>query len=151
MIDIRKAEEKDIPAIIDFQVKMAMETENMKLNLNVIQKGIKSVFMDKQKGHYIVAESEGKIIASLMLTPEWSDWRNATMLWFQSVYVLPEFRKKGVFAMMYEFVKDLVLNSDQYMGLRLYVEKDNMPAQKVYQRMGMDGEHYKMFEWMKAD
>jgi len=68
----------------------------------------------------------------------------------QTFYVLPEFRKKGVFARMYDFVKEMVVSSDQYMGLRLYVEKDNLSAQKVYNKMGMDGEHYKMFEWMKA-
>ena len=149
MIKIRKAIKSDILAIVDFQEKMAMETEEMELHNVTITEGVRAVFKDKNKGMYIVAESEGEAIASLMLTPEWSDWRNATILWIQSVYVKPAFRKQGVFTKMYDFVKALVLESEDYMGLRLYVEKDNISAQKVYDKMRMDGEHYKMFEWLK--
>ena len=149
MIKIRKAIKSDIPAIVDFQQKMARETEGMELPSITIIEGVKAVFENENKGMYIVAESGGETIASLMLTPEWSDWRNATMLWIQSVYVKPAFRKQGVFTKMYDFVKALVLESEDYMGLRLYVEKDNVTAQKVYDKMRMDGEHYKMFEWLK--
>jgi GNAT superfamily N-acetyltransferase len=150
MINIRKAVIKDIPAIVDFQLKMAMETESKELDQAIVQKGVEAVFNDETKGQYIVAATENRVVASLMLTSEWSDWRNAKVLWFQSVYVISDYRKRGIFAKMYAFVKALVLESDQYMGLRLYVEKDNIPAQSVYQKMGMDGEHYKMFEWMKS-
>ena len=150
MIKVRHGKMKDIQSIVDFQQKMACETEEMKLNLEVLKKGVKAVFEDEKKGQYIVAESEGKVIASMMLTPEWSDWRNTNFLWIQSVYVIDKLRRKGVFKKMYDFAKQIVENSSKYSGLRLYVEMNNTTAQKVYVRAGMDGEHYKMFEWEKS-
>ena len=149
MIHVRHGEIKDIQSIVDFQQKMAWETEELKLNVEVLMKGVKAVFEDSKKGQYIVAESEGEIIASMMLTPEWSDWRNTNFLWIQSVYVVDKFRRKGVFRMMYDFAKRIVEDSTSFSGLRLYVEMNNSTAQKVYVRAGMDGEHYKMFEWEK--
>lgn len=149
MFTIRYGEKKDIPVIVDFQQKMAWETEEMKLNLTILTKGVNAVFEDEKKGKYILAESEGIVIASMMLTPEWSDWRNTNFLWIQSVYVIKEFRQKGVFREMYGFAKQIVESSIGYSGLRLYVELNNSTAQKVYIHTGMDGEHYKMFEWEK--
>ena len=129
---------------------MAWETEELKLDVETLTKGVEAVFEDDKKGRYIMAESDGKVIASMMLTPEWSDWRNTNFLWIQSVYVIPEFRQKGVFREMYGFAKQIVEGSPAYSGLRLYVEVNNSTAQKVYIHTGMDGEHYKMFEWEKS-
>lgn len=148
MILIRKAEFNDALFIIEFQKMMAWETEKIILRDDLITEGVKSVFSDKSKGQYYVAESGGKVIASLLITSEWSDWRNAYVWWFQSVYVLPSFRRQGVFRSMYGFVRDEALKNG-IAGLRLYVEKNNITAQKTYEKLGMNSEHYRMFEWLK--
>jgi ribosomal protein S18 acetylase RimI-like enzyme len=90
---------------------------------------------------------DNKVIASLLTTYEWSDWRNGTVLWIQSVYVIPEYRGKGVYKSMYVYLQEKVKNHDGLIGLRLYVEKNNVKAQRVYEKTRMDGEHYRMFEW----
>ena len=149
MITIRKATTADIDRIAGFQQKMALETESLELDIKILSKGVEAVFQNPEKGFYLVAEMNRKVIACTLLTPEWSDWRNGTFLWIQSVYVEPAFRKKGVFSKMYSFVKELVLNSPEYLGLRLYVVMNNKIAQEVYTRTGMDGDHYKLYEWVK--
>ena len=147
MIRIRKATPADAPAIISFQQAMAMETEELELKTDIITPGVKAVFDDPAKGEYYVADDQGQVVASLMITYEWSDWRNANVWWFQSVYVIPEYRRKGIFRMMYEHVKTEGQKAG-ITGLRLYVESENIRAQKTYEAMGMDGSHYRMFEWM---
>jgi len=147
MITIRKATPDDAPAIIAFQKAMAMETEGLELKSELINNGVMAVFLDGSKGEYYVAEEIGTVVASLMITFEWSDWRNANIWWFQSVYVIPEYRRMGIFRMMYEHVKKEGI-ARGIAGLRLYVESENTRAQKTYEAMGMDGGHYKTFEWM---
>jgi len=149
MFRIRLAIETDSQAIIEFQMKMALESEGMQLDKNQLTHGVLGVFRDPEKGKYFVSEQDGKVIASMLLTPEWSDWRNQWVFWMQSVYVLPGFRKKGVFRMMYEHARQLVESDDTVSGLRLYVDTDNKNALAVYRALGMDGDHYKVFEWMK--
>jgi ribosomal protein S18 acetylase RimI-like enzyme len=95
-----------------------------------------------------VAESDGKVVASLLITYEWSDWRNCSVWWFQSVYVVPEFRRQGIFRKMYNHIRDLAVKQD-IAGLRLYVETKNLRAQKTYQALGMSSEHYSFYEWMR--
>jgi GNAT superfamily N-acetyltransferase len=148
MITIRKATSEDAAAIIDFQQKMAWETEKMSLVPEVINKGVKAVFTDPSHGQYWVAEDRGKVVASLLITYEWSDWRNSNVWWFQSVYVLPEFRRTGIFRSMYLNIID---EADKcgVAGLRLYVELNNSGAQKTYEALGMSSHHYTMYEWMK--
>ncbi len=149
MINVRFAVPEDAVDIIEFQLRMARETEDLSLNPDTVSKGVAAVFENSYLGKYFVAEYDGEVVASMMLTPEWSDWRNSTFLWIQSVYVIPEFRKNGIFRRMYEFVKEMVENSSEYAGLRLYVEVSNKNAQNVYSKLGMTGEHYRMFEWEK--
>jgi GNAT superfamily N-acetyltransferase len=148
MIVIRQAKPSDADSIIDFQQKMAWETENLELVPEIISKGVKAVFNDHSKGQYYVAESAGKVIASLLITYEWSDWRNTNVWWFQSVYVLPGFRRTGIFREMYSFIKQEA-EEQNIAGLRLYVETNNTRAQKTYEAMGMRSEHYTMYEWLK--
>jgi GNAT superfamily N-acetyltransferase len=148
MITIRKAIPTDAEIIIDFQKKMAWETEEMTLVPEIISKGVKAVFDDSSRGQYWVAEDKNIIIASLLITHEWSDWRNCNVWWFQSVYVLPTFRRSGVFKAMYQFIKNEAEKTGVG-GLRLYVETNNLKAQYTYEALGMKSEHYKMFEWMK--
>lgn len=147
MIVVRRATFDDAVTIISFQRAMARETEGWELNPEVITGGVMAVFHDENKGRYYVAEYQGAIVASLMITSEWSDWRNAVVWWFQSVYVLPEYRRMGIFREMFNFVKQEGRESG-IAGLRLYVESGNKRAHKVYEAMGMDGRHYRTFEWM---
>jgi GNAT superfamily N-acetyltransferase len=148
MISIRKANKEDAETIIDFQQKMAWETEHMTLVPEIISKGVTGVFEDPSHGQYYVAENDGIIIASLLITYEWSDWRNSIIWWFQSVYVLAEYRRTGVFRKMYSYIKDEAYRNN-VAGLRLYVESNNLRACKTYEALGMSSEHYTMYEWLR--
>ncbi len=135
--------------IAQFQIKMARETEDLELDKEVVLKGVAAVFQDPTKGQYYVACYDKRIVASTLITFEWSDWRAKTIWWIQSVYVLPELRGRKVFREMYHYLKTRVLESSDVGGLRLYVDKSNKLAQKVYTAIGMNGEHYHLFEWLK--
>jgi GNAT superfamily N-acetyltransferase len=148
MITIRKANPTDAETIIDFQQKMAWETEGMALADDIISMGVNGVFEDTSRGQYYVAESNGTIVASLLITREWSDWRNTNVWWFQSVYVLPEFRRTGIFRRMYTFIKEEA-ERNKIAGLRLYVETNNLKAKQTYEALGMSHEHYTMYEWLR--
>jgi len=148
MITIRKALPTDAQTIIDFQQKMAWETENMILAPDIINKGVSAVFENDTLGQYWVAETNGAVVASLLITYEWSDWRNKFVWWFQSVYVLTTFRRTGIFRSMYSHIKNEA-DIQGIAGLRLYVETNNIRAQKTYEALGMQSEHYTMYEWLK--
>ncbi|MTI22491.1 GNAT family N-acetyltransferase [Fulvivirga sp. RKSG066] len=150
MIKIRPGKFRELETILDFQMKMAEETEGIKLDRDTLFSGIEAVFEDPGKGHYYMAVNENdEAIACLLTTPEWSEWRNGTVLWIQSVYVEKEYRGQGVFKQMYQYLQKMVNEDDEYMGLRLYVEVENVAAQKVYKGLGMKDDHYQFFEWMK--
>lgn len=148
MITIRQAILEDAATIIDFQIKMAWETEKMSLVPSTVTKGVNAVFSDSSKGRYYVAESDGSVIASLLITYEWSDWRNSGVWWFQSVYVVPHFRRQGIFSKMYNHIRKLA-EEQGIAGLRLYVESGNNRAMKTYEALGMSSEHYSFYEWMR--
>ena len=148
MITIRKAKPEDAPVITDYQHRMAWETEQLKLVPEKINSGVEAVFDNQAKGMYWVAEDDKMVIASLLITYEWSDWRNADVWWFQSVYVHPDFRRKGVFRKMYYHIKSEAERLG-IAGLRLYVETNNTNAQQTYESLGMKSEHYRMYEWLK--
>ena len=150
-VHYRDAVPEDAAAILDFQVAMALETEEVVLDRAITTRGVHAVFEDPSLGRYFIAEADGRVIASLMITYEWSDWRNGMVWWIQSVYVIPEFRRRGVYAGLYQHVKALVEATPAIRGIRLYVDDRNRPAQDVYTRLGMNGEHYKVFEWMKTN
>ncbi len=139
----------DVQTIAGFQIKMAWETEALKLDPTTVEKGVEAVFDDPTKGKYWLAEMDGKVIGGLLTIPEWSDWRNGTVLWIHSVYVVSEFRKQGVYKKLYTHLKQLVETSSDLRGLRLYVDKSNQKAQAVYEILGMTGEHYHLYEWLK--
>jgi GNAT superfamily N-acetyltransferase len=149
MFHVRPAVAGDGPAIIDFQLKMARETESTELDPEVLARGVTAVFNDAGKGTYYVGEAEGKVVSSMMITREWSDWRNQWVYWLQSVYVIPSFRKKGLFKMMYDHIRQQVMNDTGVSGIRLYVDASNTVALSVYAALGMDDEHYRLCEWMK--
>lgn len=145
----RPAEERDIPAIIEFQLAMARETEELELDREILTRGVHALFTDPSLGRYFVAEQDGVVAGSLMITFEWSDWRNGMVWWIQSVFVRPESRRRGIYAGLYQHVRTLVDPDPSIRGIRLYVDKRNTAAQEVYRRLGMNGDHYETFEWMK--
>ena len=150
MFHVRPAVTNDSATIVDFQLEMAKETEGLALNNKVLSEGVMAVFNDPQKGRYFVAEKNGKVVASMMITREWSDWRNQWVYWLQSVFIVPELRGQGLFRKMYETIQQLVKEDKDVTGIRLYVDASNKKALEVYKAVGMDGEHYRTFEWMKA-
>jgi GNAT superfamily N-acetyltransferase len=148
MITIRKATIEDSLTIIEFQKAMAWETERLELDPETIKLGVNAVFGKFQCGQYWVAEDDGIVIASLLITYEWSDWRNSNVWWFQSVYVLPAYRRKGIFRGMYRRIK-AEAEKQGVAGLRLYVEVNNYVAQHTYEALGMESKHYRMYEWLR--
>ncbi len=148
-MQVRKATTEDIVSIVDFQLKMAAETEGVQLHEPTVFEGVTAVINDKNKGQYYVTEINNHIVASLLTTYEWSDWRNGTILWIQSVYVLKDYRRKGVYRNMYSYIKNLVLGNEKLNGIRLYADKSNKPAHQTYKELGMNHDHYVTFEWLK--
>ena len=146
-IRYRDAQRTDAGDIVDFQIAMAQETEDFALDRATCTRGVAAVFDDPSKGRYFVADVDGRVVASLLITFEWSDWRNGNVWWIQSVYVRPEVRQKRIYGGLYEHVRKLAEASD-VRGIRLYVDKRNTRAQEVYRRCGMNGEHYLVYEWM---
>lgn len=147
---IRLGEKSDAQRICDFNVAMAWETEKTKLDPKVTLAGVNGLLENPEHGFYVVAERQGDVVASLMVTTEWSDWRNAFFWWIQSVYVAPDFRRQGLYSAMYRFVKTKAANRPDVCGFRLYVEVDNHIAQKTYKARGMVELHYKMYEELKG-
>ncbi len=147
-ISIRIAKPEDAPALVEFNQAMALETEGKHLNSQILTSGVESIFEDEKKGFYVVAESENKIIGGLMITFEWSDWRDKWFWWIQSVYILPEGRGRKIYSRLYDFVKEKARESGDVCGFRLYVEHENTHAQKVYEKVGMEKSHYLMYEEM---
>ena len=142
---VRQAIISDAETIARFQVLMAKETEGKKLEPETVLVAVKSVFLDPQKGFYLVAELEGTVISSLMITFEWSDWRNTNIWYLQSVFVQSEYRGQGVFRVMYRAVVDRALQNG-VKHLRLYVETENLRAQSVYQSLGMKRMPYYLYD-----
>lgn len=150
VITYRDATSADAPTIVDFQIAMARETEDVALDRETCTKGVAAVFENASLGRYFVAEEAGGVVASLLITYEWSDWRNGNVWWIQSVYVASNARGRGVYAGLYRHVQQLVEVDASLRGIRLYVDERNQPAQEVYAKLGMNGEHYRVFEWMKT-
>jgi ribosomal protein S18 acetylase RimI-like enzyme len=146
---IRQAIINDSAAIVEFNIKMAKETEDLDLMPDVINAGVINMIKNPQMGFYLVAEEDNVIQASLMVTTEWSDWRNGLFWWIQSVYVQPKLRRKGLYSKLYEKVKTLAEAESNVCGFRLYVEHENLVAQQTYRTLGMDKTDYQMFEEMK--
>ena len=149
MISISKAKEEDIQIISDFQVAMALETESIALDPATVSRGVSAVFRDSAKGFYLVAKEEDRTVGSLMITYEWSDWRARTVWWIQSLYVIPDYRRQGIYRQMYAWLLGKVNQDESIGGIRLYVDLTNLNAQRVYESLGMDGNHYRFYEWMK--
>jgi ribosomal protein S18 acetylase RimI-like enzyme len=146
---IRLARRADAQAITDFNAAMALETEGKRLLPEVIGAGVRALLRNPQAGFYVIAEQQNQVIAALMITNEWSDWRNGTFWWIQSVYVRPEFRRRGVYRELYKHLQKMASKDKRVCGFRLYVERENRRAQKTYRALGMVKTHYLVFEALK--
>lgn len=145
MTTIRVANFDDREHIAAFNQAMALETEKLQLDMARLQAGVDAVLADPDHGFYLVAEQAGEIVACLMVTFEWSDWRNAWWWWIQSVYVRPDCRGSGVYRHLYEHARSLA-EGRNVCGFRLYVDHENKAAQGTYSALGMTEARYRMFE-----
>jgi ribosomal protein S18 acetylase RimI-like enzyme len=146
---IRLAREADAPLLAEFNRAMAFETEGKRLLPEVIGAGVRRMLSDPALGFYLVAESGDRVVGCLMITTEWSDWRNGQFWWIQSVYVPPEWRRRGVFGALYRHVSELASERPGVCGFRLTVEKENAGAQGTYRSLGMVETDYRVMEWLK--
>jgi ribosomal protein S18 acetylase RimI-like enzyme len=145
-VNIRVAEQSDLASLVNFNQLMAWETEQKKLDESTLRSGVAALIADDKKGFYLVAQHNAQVVGSLMVTTEWSDWRNGVFWWIQSVYISPDYRRRGVYAKLYAQVKTLAEQQHDVCGFRLYVEKENIIAQKTYESLGMQQSHYLMYE-----
>ena len=143
---VRSATLDDLVTLADYNAAMAWETERKRLERGTLERGIAAVFEDPRRGYYLVAEIEDVPVGALLVTFEWSDWRNGDWWWIQSVYVAEHARRQGVFRALYREVERLSLATAGVVGLRLYVEWENTRAQATYASLGMQQAHYHMFQ-----
>jgi GNAT superfamily N-acetyltransferase len=149
MVEIRKGNLSDTERIVELQLQMAKETERLQLDKKLVSRGVQGVFQEPARGTYWIAEEKDDILGMLLAVPEWSDWRNGTVLWMHSIYIVPRARGQGVFKMLYLNLKKQVRRSPKLMGIRLCVDKRNKSAQEVYEKLGMNKHHYELYEWLK--
>jgi len=143
---IRKGQLTDLTALVNFNQAMAMETENLQLDNDTLTRGVNGLLSHPERGFYLVAEVDGDIVGSLMVTFEWSDWRASQYYWIQSVYIRPQNRRQGIYGKLYQAVKDMAAKNGDAASFRLYVEHENKPAQSTYEALGMKQSHYLMYE-----
>jgi len=149
-LNVRLAKPEDATMIVSFSAAMALETEGRRLDLDRLHLGTIALFESPARGFFIVAEQEQgdrrQLLGQLMVTYEWSDWRNGAFWWIQSVYVDPAWRRQSVFRRMHETVMATAKTSPNVCGVRLYVEDSNRAAQAVYRRVGLTPSSYAIFE-----
>lgn len=150
-LTIRTATEADVETLASFNEAMARETERKTLDPETVRAGVRALITGEQRGFYLLAERDGSVVGSLMITTEWSDWRNGDFWWIQSVYVRPEARREGIYTTMHDRVKAMASDDPSVCGIRLYVERGNAAAQATYQALGMQQTSYRLYEEMIAD
>ncbi|MBD3672851.1 MAG: GNAT family N-acetyltransferase [Planctomycetaceae bacterium] len=147
---IDEARPEDAEILARFNCAMATETEERKLNPETVLKGVRAIFAKRERGRYLVARSGSEVVGQLLLTLEWSDWRNGEIWWIQSVYVHPDHRNQGIYKSLYRAVREEAESRDDVVGIRLYVEHNNDRAQAVYKKLGMKAGGYEVMEAMKS-
>ncbi len=145
---IRPAQAEDWQTLRDFNCALASETEGKTLDPQIAGAGVRALLADPSKGRYLVATVEGRIAGQLMHTREWSDWRNGDIWWLQSVYIHPDFRRQGLFRLLYSTLEAQAQADPGVVGLRLYVEDHNTHAQETYAALGMHRPGYFVLEKM---
>jgi GNAT superfamily N-acetyltransferase len=147
---IRQAKLTDTAIIADFNARMALETEQRRLDIERVRNGVHALLSDPAKGAYFIAEADANgaitTVGQLLITYEWSDWRNGNFWWIQSVYVEENFRGQGIFRTLFNYVDQLAKARKDVCGLRLYVDAHNHSARKTYERLGMKRTNYELFE-----
>ncbi|HLW63758.1 MAG TPA: GNAT family N-acetyltransferase [Gemmataceae bacterium] len=143
---VREARISDAETIVEFNRRLAEESEDVKLDVAILGPGVSAVLADSSKGRYYVAEENGEVIGQLMITYEWSDWRNGWIWWLQSVYVSADARGKGVFRAILEYTLKQAESENNVVLMRLYVEKENHAAQATYQRLGFEEMHFHLYQ-----
>lgn len=144
---IRKAVPSDAAIIADFNIRLAWETEQLKLDSETVRRGVEAVLKDASKGIYFVAElPDAGVAGQLMITYEWSDWRNGNIWWIQSVYVSESFRGRGLFQGLFKHLEQMARESKDVCALRLYMDIHNDSARRAYKKMGMDESNYVVFD-----
>jgi len=145
-VQIRQASLMHLETIVGFNAAMAKETEGKELDIGLLRSGVEAVLTRSELGFYLVAEHTGRPVGQLLITYEWSDWRNAFFWWIQSVYVSPEYRRMGVYNALHDYAAAEARRKGNVCGLRLYVDKDNHIAQGVYTSLSMRQARYDMYE-----
>jgi GNAT superfamily N-acetyltransferase len=145
-VTIRRGRPADADVVADFNDRLARESEGKTLDRDTLARGVATVLADPARGLYFLAELDGVVVGQLMLTYEWSDWRNGWIWWIQSVYVRQEARRRGVFRALYQHAVEQARAQPDVVGLRLYVERDNHTAQQTYLRLGMEPTGYLVLE-----
>ena len=143
---IRPARREDAPWLVEFNQRLARETEALELDPKVLAQGVAAALNDPDRLRYFVAELDGAIVGPTAVTREWSDWRGGWLWWLQSVYVLPEARRRGVFRRLHLAVREAARATNDVVGLRLYVEQHNQTARDTYERLGMSDGGYLVME-----
>ncbi len=147
---IRMATKNDLQTLVNFNIAIAYESEKLQLDYETVRKGVLNVLDDFHKGIYYVYEINGEVVGQLLITYEWSDWRNANWWWIQSVYTKPAHRGKGVFSALFAFIEQIVQSRNDACGIRLTVDRHNLTAQKTYKRLKMFESHYFLYELPKV-
>lgn len=145
-IEVRPARSADLAVIVDYNMRLASETETKTLDHETLARGVAAVLEEPARGRYFVAERDGAVVGQLLITYEWSDWRNGTFWWLQSVYVAAAERRRGVFSALYSEVLDAARRDGGVCGLRLYVEQANRNAERTYRARGFDSTPYRVME-----
>ena len=145
-VNVRAATPADLDIIVAFNSAMALETEGIELDVDRLRRGVTAVLDDPGRGRYFLAEIAGSVVGQLMITYEWSDWRNGCFWWIQSVYVHPDYRRRGVYRALDAHVRAEARRDGGVCGLRLYVDRDNHVAQRVYASLDMQHSHYDLYE-----
>lgn len=145
-VQVRTARWSDLNTVAEFNTSMARETENKELDPPTVRAGVTAVLQHQDRGFYLIAEVDGQVAGQLMITNEWSDWRNGFFWWIQSVYVSPDYRRRGVYRALDAYVRAEALKRGNVRGVRLYVERNNHIAQSAYQNLGMSQSNYDMYE-----
>jgi GNAT superfamily N-acetyltransferase len=145
-ICVRRASIADLDTVTAFNQAMALETEGKSLDPNTLEAGVRSALENAALGFYLLAERAGQVVGQLLITTEWSDWRNGYFWWIQSVYVDQNHRRQGVYRTLYQHVVAEAQKANNVCGIRLYVERDNSIAKETYNNLGMTHSHYDMYE-----
>lgn len=148
-IAVRPARAEEADTLAGFNIAMALETEGRRLLPEVVGAGVRRLLAEPALGFYLVAVADGEVVGSAMVTTEWSDWRNGRFWWIQSVYVRPEWRRRGVFRALYAHIREAAAQAPDVCGFRLYVERENTAAQATYRALGMHETDYRIMEELR--